>query len=131
MTAKISYQTLTCHRYVKHFFLLVLSVFLLGACEKEPETGNLFISTEYQGAPEDNVECWLYESFYKFTRYEFLQKELSDEYGEVYFDNLEPGWYFVEARKVKSSLFTIYAADSVEVQAGRRTNKILVMFQLE
>lgn len=116
---------------MKRLFLLLFTILLLGACEKEPETGSLFITTEYDGLPEDNVECWLYESYSKFQRYEYLQKELSDENGEVYFEDLEGGWYYVEARKIESSIFTIWAADSVEIEPGRRTNKILLLWPQE
>ena len=99
--------------------------------EKEPEKGSLSITTEYEGMPEENVECWLYESYFKFQKQEYLQKELSDEFGEVFFDNIEAGWYIVEARKIESSMFTLWAADSVEIEAGRRTNKILILWPQE
>jgi hypothetical protein len=116
---------------MKRFLIVLSAILVLGTCEQEPEPGSLFISTEYDGVSEENVECWLYESYDKFQRYEFLQKEISDELGEVYFDNLEAGWYYVEARKIKSSLFTVWAADSVEIEAGRRTNKILLLWPVE
>jgi len=128
MTVKITFQRKPCNNHIRRFLLLILIIVLLGSCEKEPQTGSLLISTEYDGTPEGDVECWLYESYYKFQHYEYLQKELSDELGEVYFDNLEAGWYLVEARKTKSSLFKISDVDSVEIEAGRRTNKILILF---
>jgi len=97
------------------------------SCKKEQTTGDLFISTEYDGVGEENVEVWLYESYDKFMRYEYLDNQFSDEYGEVYFYELDPGWYYIEAEKQKSSLFKIYAVDSLEIKVSRRTNKILVL----
>ena len=102
-------------------------ILVLASCKKEPTTGDLFISTEYDGMGEENVEVWLYESLDKFLDLEYLDQQFSDEFGEVNFYDLEAGWYIVEAEKIKSSLFTIYAADSVEIRAGKKTNKILIL----
>jgi hypothetical protein len=131
MTGKSNNGSPYYFRYFKHLFLLVMAVFLLGTCEKEPSPGSLLITTEYDGSPESDVECLIYESLYKFQHYEYLQKELSDDLGEVLFENLEAGWYIAEAHKVKSSLLTVYSVDSVEIEAGKRTNKILNLFPLE
>jgi hypothetical protein len=131
MTVKINVGIQHHYRYIKYILLLAIAVFLLGTCEKEPSKGSLLISTEYNGTSESDVECVLYESLYKFQHYEYLQKDLSDDLGEVLFENLEAGWYIVEADKVKSSLLTVYAVDSVEIIAGKRTNKILNLFPIE
>ena len=114
---------------MQRYFLLLLLAMALITCKRDPviETGDLFIEVEYDGAGEDHTEVWLYESWYKFDRYEYLEKQFSNDYGEVLFEALEPGWYVVEARKEKSSLFVISAADSVEVEARRQTNKILIL----
>jgi hypothetical protein len=114
---------------MQRYFLLLLLAIALVTCKRDPviETGDLFIEVKYDGAGEDHTEVWLYESWYKFDRYEYLEKQFSNDYGEVLFIDLEPGWYVVEARKEKSSLFIISAADSVEVVANRQINKILIM----
>jgi hypothetical protein len=112
---------------MKKIFFLAILVLILFSCKKEPATGDLFISTEYESVGEENVEVWLYESYDKFMRYEYLDKQFSDEYGEIYFYELDPGWYYIEAEKQKSSMFKIYAMDSVEISAGIKTNKILIL----
>ena len=112
---------------MKRIFCLTILSLLIIACKKEPTTGDLFVSTEYDGIGEENVECWLYESYDKFIDLEYLETQLTDEFGEVNFYDLEAGWYMIEAEKQKSSLFTIYAADSVEIRAGKKTNKILIL----
>jgi hypothetical protein len=131
MTIKIRKGIQYFSRSFKHLLLLAIAVLLLGTCEKEPTTGSLYISTEYNGAPESGVECVLYASLYAFQHYEYLQKDLTDDLGEVLFENLEAGWYIAEAHKVKSSLLTVYSVDSVEIEAGKRTNKILNLFPIE
>jgi len=107
--------------------MILMALVTITACKKIPATGDLFISTEWQTVPEQNVEVWIYESYDNFLGYEFLEKQFSDEFGEVYFLELPPGWYYLEAEKMKSSQFTIYKFDSVEVLPNRQTNKILVM----
>ncbi len=112
----------------RFLFFLFLTATLV-TCKRDPviETGDLFIEVKYDGSGEDHTEVWLYESWYKFDRYEYLEKQISNDYGEVLFTDLDPGWYVVEARKEKSSLFIVSAADSTEVMAGRQTNKILIL----
>jgi hypothetical protein len=112
---------------MKKLFFLAVLVLVLVSCKKEPTTGDLFVSTEYDGVGEENVEVWLYESWDKFLHLEYLERQFSDEFGEVNFYDLEAGWYIVEAEKIKSSQFTIYAADSVEIRTGKKTNKILIL----
>lgn len=112
---------------MKKLFFLAVMVLVLASCKKEPTTGDLFVSTEYDGVGEENVEVWLYESWDKLLDLEYLERQFSDELGEVNFIDLEAGWYVVEAEKVKSSLFTLYAVDSVEIRAGKKTNKILIL----
>lgn len=112
---------------MKRLFYLAVLILILVSCKKEPTAGDLFVSTEYDGIGEENVEVWLFESYDKFLDLEFLESQFSNEFGEVNFYDLEAGWYIVEAEKQKSSLFTIYAADSVEIRAGKKTNKILIL----
>lgn len=131
MTLKTSFRINYSFRFFRYCLLFTISILLIGACEKEPPPGSLFITTKYDGSSEDNVECLLYESLFKFQHFEYLQKDLSDELGDVLFEDLEAGWYIIEASKDKSSLFTIYAVDSVEITAGKRTNKILNLFPVE
>jgi hypothetical protein len=111
--------------------LLIISVLtlILFSCErKEPQQwGDLLIITEFEGTPEENVEVTLYSSYDNFVSYVFTDRQLSDEYGEVYFPELLPGWYYFEAEKAKSSLFTVYAMDSVHVLGMQKVNKILIM----
>ena len=114
-------------KVLKKWFFLIILVVAMMACTKKPVTGDLFISTEWQTVPEQDVEVWIYESYDKFLGYEYLEKQFSDEFGEVYFLELPPGWYYLEAEKMKSSQFTVYKFDSVEVLPDRQTNKILVM----
>ena len=56
-----------------------------------------------------------------------IERQLSDEQGEVYFSELLPGWYYFEAEKAKSSLFAVYAMDSIQVMGTQQVNKILIM----
>ena len=112
---------------MKRVFVLLLLLVSLIACQKKTLTGDLLITVKYDGINEEHVDCWLYETYDKFERYEFLYQLLSDEYGEIFFPALEPGWYYLEAEKLKSSMFTIYKFDSVEVVSGRQTNKLLIM----
>ncbi len=103
--------------------LLLLSLF---ACKKEEEpSGDLFITTKYQAVSEDNVEVFVYASWQQFLDYEFMASGFSDDYGEISFYDLAPGKYYLEAQKVKSSMFTISKVDSVEILDGIQTNKIL------
>ena len=114
---------------MQKYLLLLLLLVALVSCKKDPVilTGDLFIEVKYDGAGEDHTEVWLYESWDKFDRMEYYDMEISDEYGGVLFYNLEPGWYVIEAEKKESSLFILWAADSVLVEEGRQTNKILLM----
>jgi len=111
--------------------LLILSILalLMFSCEnKEPVVwGDLLIITEYESTAEENVQVTLYNSLYNFEHYEFVERQLSDEYGEVYFPELLPGWYYFEAEKSKSSLFAVYAMDSIQVLGTQQVNKILNM----
>jgi hypothetical protein len=52
---------------------------------------------------------------------------ITDEFGEVFFPELSPGWYYFEAEKVRSSLFAVYAMDSIQVMGTQQVNKILIM----
>ena len=106
------------------FFVLVL---LLTACEKKPRTGDLLITVEYDGYAEENVEVTLYDSYYAFYHYEYLDRQLTDEYGEVFWAELQPGWYYLEAEITKPVDFKLYAMDSIEVVADIQKNKILIL----
>ena len=111
--------------------LLIISILALAlfSCErKEPQQwGDLLIITEFDGTLEENVKVTLYNSYDNFMNYVFIDRQLSDEYGEVYFPELLPGWYYFEAEKAKSSLFTVYAMDSIQVMGMQKVNKILIM----
>lgn len=111
--------------------LLISSILtlLMFSCEKKEQQvwGDLLIITEYDSTPEENVEVTLYSSYDNFVNYVFVERQLSDEYGEVYFPELLSGWYYFEAEKSKSSLFTVYAMDSIQVLGTQQVNKILIM----
>lgn len=112
----------------KLLFVSMLALILFSCERKEPQQwGDLLIITEYDGTPEENVEVTLYSSYDNFVNYVFIERQLSDESGEVYFPELLPGWYYFEAEKSKSSLFTVYAMDSVQVPGMQKVNKILIM----
>jgi hypothetical protein len=112
----------------KLLFLSVLALVMFSCEKKEPQVwGDLLIITEYESTPEENVEVTLYSSYANFDNYEFVERQLSDEYGEVYFPELLAGWYYVEAEKSKSSLFAVYAMDSIQVLGTQQVNKILNM----
>jgi len=111
-------------------FILLLSL-LVTSCKKKdppPPTGDLLITVKYDGFVEEQVECLIYETYDKFVRYEYLELQYSDEYGQVFFEYLEPGWYFLEAEKIVNSMFIMYAFDSVEVMADKQTNKIVNLY---
>lgn len=108
------------------FLFIILLPALLAGCKKEMiPSGDLFITTSYQGMAEDNVEVWVYESWQKFLGYEYLVSGFTNDYGEITFTDLAPGKYYLEAEKEKSSLFILSKVDSVEIIDGRQTNKIM------
>jgi len=114
---------------MKKLHILSILALLMFSCEnKEPVVwGDLLIITEYESTAEENVEVTLYNSYDNFVNYVFVERQLSDEYGEVYFPELLPGWYYFEAEKSKSSLFAVYAMDSIQVLGTQQVNKILNM----
>lgn len=108
------------------FILLIALAFT--ACEKDPETGDLLIIFEYDSYKQADVECTLYSSLENYDNYTFLERQLSDEYGEVFFSGLLPGWYYFEAEKVLTSMFSISVVlDSVKVDPLLQSNKISIM----
>ncbi len=112
----------------KLLFLSVLALVMFSCEKKEPQVwGDLLIITEYESTAEENVEVTLYNSYDNFVNYVFVERQLSDEYGEVYFPELSQGWYYFEAEKAKSSLFVVYAMDSIQVMGTQQVNKILNM----
>ena len=112
---------------MKRILILVCLAFMLTTCEKDPETGDLLIIFEYDGTNQENVECTLYNSWENFINYTFLEEQISDEFGEVFFTDLLPGWYYYEAVKEFSSMFSVYVMDSVKVDALQQSNKRSIM----
>jgi hypothetical protein len=114
---------------MKQLLFISMLTLILVSCEKRvpQDWGDLLIITEYDGMAEENVEVTLYSSYDNFVNYVFLERQLSDETGEVFFPELIPGWYYVEAERQKSSLFKLYAMDSIPVEGSQQTNKILIM----
>ena len=112
---------------MKRITLLLLLILSLTACEKDPETGDLLIEIEYDGFHEENVEVWLFDSYYAFDKFEFLDKQLSDANGEVFWAELLPGWYYFEAEITKPVDFTLYAFDSIEIVVNTQKNKRLIL----
>jgi len=114
---------------MKKLLILTILTLVMFSCEKkEPQVwGDLLIITEYESTAEENVEVTLYSSYDNFVNYVFVERQLSDEYGEVYFPELSQGWYYFEAEKAKSSLFVVYAMDSIQVMGTQQVNKILIM----
>jgi hypothetical protein len=112
---------------MKRLAFLLMLILALTACEKDPDTGDLLIIVEYDGYAEENVEVWLYDSYYAFENFEFIEMQLSDENGEVFWGNLQPGWYYFEAEITKPVNFTLYAFDSVEVSVNTQKNKRLIL----
>lgn len=112
----------------KLLFISILALIMFSCEKKEPQVwGDLLIITEYESTPEENVEVTLYSSYDNFVNYVFVERQLSDEYGEVYFPGLSPGWYYFEGEKAKSSLFEVYAMDSIQIMGTQQINKILIM----
>ena len=118
---------------MKRVAFLLLIVLSVTACKKDPivETGDLLITIEYDGFPEENVEVWLYDSYYAFDNFEFLDKQFSDENGEVFWAELLPGMYYFEAEITKPVNFTLYAVDSIEVIVNAQKNKRLILSPLK
>jgi hypothetical protein len=115
----------------KLIFVSILALSIV-SCQKDgQDLGDLLIITEFEGMPEENVEVTLYDSYDNFVNYVFTERQLSDEMGEVYFPELLPGWYYFEAEKTKSSLFAVYAMDSIQVMGMQQVNKILIMTPTE
>ncbi len=115
---------------MKRIAVILLIGILLTACKKDPvpETGDLFITVEYDGFFEENVEVWLYDSYYGFENFEYLDKQYSDANGEVLWVELLPGWYYLEAEITKPVSFYLYAFDSIEVVANMQKNKRLILY---
>ncbi|MFC2081143.1 hypothetical protein ACFLR8_02925 [Bacteroidota bacterium] len=108
------------------FILLIALAFT--ACEKDPETGDLLIIFEYDSFNQADVECTLYSSLENYDNYTFLERQFSDEFGEVFFSELQPGWYYFEGEKVFNSMFSIYVVlDSVKINPLQQSNKISIM----
>ena len=112
---------------MKRILILVFLAFMLTTCEKDPDTGELLIIFEYDDINQENVECTLYSSWENFVTYTFLEEQISDEFGEVFFPDLLPGWYYYEGEKVFSTMFSVYVMDSVKVEALQRSNKRSIM----
>jgi len=114
---------------MKKFLFVSILALILFSCEKKEQQdwGDLLIVTEFDGMQEENVEVTLYNSYDNFVNYVFIERQLSDEFGEVYFPELLPGWYYFEAEKNKSSLFAVYAMDSIRVIGSQQVNKLLIM----
>ncbi|MFC2112129.1 hypothetical protein ACFLTA_02585 [Bacteroidota bacterium] len=112
---------------MKRIALLILITLALFACEKDPITGDLLITVEYDGYAEKNVEVWLFDSRYAFDNFEYLEKQLSDENGEVFWGGLKPGRYYFEAEITKPVNFHLYAVDSTDVSENAQKNKRLIL----
>ena len=112
---------------MKRIAVVLLFGLLVISCEKKPKTGDLLITVQYDGFAEENVEVWLYDSRASFDNYEYLDKQLSDANGEVFWAELQPGWYYFEAEITKPVNFTLYAADSIEVVENMQKNKLLIL----
>jgi len=114
---------------MKRTGLLLLLILAITACKKTPvvETGDLLLTIEYDGTAEENVEVWLFDSPAAFDKFEYLDYQLSDENGEVFFGNLLPGMYYYEAEITKPVSFHLYASDSTEVVANIQKNKRLIL----
>jgi hypothetical protein len=109
------------------FFLLLALVFT--SCEKDPDTGDLLIIFEYDGDKQENTKCTLYSSYDNYFYEVNPQQQISDGYGEVFYPELEPGWYYFEAEKEFSSMFSVYVLlDSIKVEPLQETSKISVLY---
>ena len=127
MTEKIITSIKYCHRYIKYLFLLALAVLLFEACEKEPPPGSLHLTFVHEDLSKSGVECLLYEALYKFQFNKYLRKDFSNGLGEVLFENLETGWYYIEAHVAWFENLSLYAVDSIEIEAGKRTSKLIYL----
>jgi len=114
---------------MKRLLILFFLAFILYSCEKDPDTGDLLIIFEYDGTNQADVECTLYSSWENLVLKTFLDEQISDEFGEVFFTGLLPGWYYFEAVKEFSSMFSVYYTDSVKVEALRQSNKLAIMYK--
>ena len=114
---------------MKRITLLILIALALTACKKTPviETGDLLVKVEYEGMAEENVEVSLYDSYDAWYAYEYLEIQLTDEFGEAFFAELPAGRYFIEAEITKSSMFSLYAFDSIDVVVNLQKNKKLIL----
>ncbi len=118
---------------MKRAALILLVALALTACKREPvpPTGDLLITVEYDGYAEENVDVWLYDSYYGFEHFEYFDNQLSDENGEVFWAELETGWYYIEAEITKPVSFKLYAFDSIEVYPNAQRNKRLILAPLK
>jgi hypothetical protein len=113
---------------MRRFAFVLLIAMAMTACEKRDPTGDLLITVEYDGFAEENVEVWLYDSKYAFDNFEYFDKQLSDENGEVFWGELTPGMYYIEAEITKPVDFHLYAVDSTEVLEDSQRNKRLILY---
>ena len=108
--------------------LLLLGTILVSSCRKEViPMGDLRITVEWDGVTEPDTEVWLYDSWDNFNNYTFLENNFTDDFGQITFLDLDPGWYYLESEKIKSSMLTLYSVDSVEVIDGRMVNKLIIL----
>ena len=69
----------------------------------------------------------MYDSKYGFDNFEFFDKQLTDEKGEVFWAELTPGTYYIKAEITKPVNFTLYAVDSTEIVEDVQRNKGLIL----
>ncbi len=112
---------------MKRIAVVLLLGLMVISCEKKQATGDLLITVQYDGYAEENVEVWLYGSRAGFDNFEYLDHQLSDANGEVFWAELNPGWYYFEAEITKPVNFTLYAVDSIEVVENMQKNKLLIL----
>lgn len=113
---------------MKRLAFIILIILTFASCEKPVKKGSLFITVEYDGFAEQDVEVWLYESRYAFDNFEYYDKQFSDENGEVFWGDLDPGKYYIEAEITKPVDFHLYAVDSTDVFENEQRNKRLILF---
>lgn len=114
---------------MKRFAILILISLAITACKKDPvePTGDLLITVEYDGYPEENVEVLLFDSKYASDHNEYLYEQLSDAQGQVFWSELIPGMYYLKADITIPVNFRLTAFDSVEVVADIQKNKLLIL----
>ena len=108
------------------YFLLFLTLIIVSGCRKEivyvDETGDLVVNArDGAGTSLIGSTVYLYEDITDFNNNIFFKTRITDNSGQVRFDNLYPGVYYVDCDFENTYGETIVIFGSGSVSAGYET----------